>query len=105
MGWEKVSAALRAGYVLLWKSVPSAYICGCARFAGPQNFEVKWGGMRETGTRATTGDHSRLSAFFRFSPPAPVATAARLTAFVLPGVGCTPTATFASAVPRGEGET
>lgn len=50
-------------------------------------------------------DYSRLSAFFRFSPPAPFATAARFTAFVPPDAGCTPTATLASAVPSGEGET
>ena len=48
--------------------------------------------------------HNRLSAFFRFSPPVPVGTAARFTALVL-GFACTPTATFESAVPSGEGET
>lgn len=48
--------------------------------------------------------HSRLSAFLRFSPPAPAATAARFTAFV-PPEACTPTATLESAVPSGDGET
>ena len=46
-----------------------------------------------------------MSAFLRFSPPAPAfATAARLTAFEL-GFACTPTATFESAVPSGDGDT
>ena len=48
--------------------------------------------------------HSLFSAFLRFSPPAPFGTAARLTAFV-PGFACTPTATFESAVPSGDGDT
>ncbi len=53
-------------------------------------------------TRATR--HSLLRAFLRFSPPAPLWTAARLTAFV-PGFACTPTATLESAVPSGDGDT
>lgn len=48
--------------------------------------------------------HSRLSAFFRFSPVAPFVTAARFTAFA-GAVACTPTATFESAVPSGAGDT
>ena len=52
-----------------------------------------------------------MSAFFRFSPAAPPAVATRLTAFAGAAPAptgvfcCTPSATFASAVPSGEGDT
>ena len=53
---------------------------------------------------AVRRSHNRLSAFFRFSPPVPDVTAARLTGLVAAASVCTLTAMLELAVPRGDGE-